>query len=175
MPGSVDARVVLRRVQELGRELRARRLVYDASQPPEDGGALARIHPAITQASARLFEDGHYASAVLEAYKCLNNYVKKRTGLKGRDGTPLMEEAFRRHNPRLRLNALKSESEGDEQEGYQRIYAGVMLGIRNPRGHETDWLDSRDAAVELLVLASHLYTRVEAATRCRRRRKPASP
>ena len=44
-----------------------------------------------------------------------------------------MRAAFSTHGPALRINALQSRSDEDEQKGYMEIYVGVMIGIRNPR------------------------------------------
>jgi Protein of unknown function (Hypoth_ymh) len=59
--------------------------------------------------SRQLFFDGHYALAVEEAYKFLNNLVKRRAGLDAEDGAGLMTKAFSVTSPRLRLGRdLKS-------------------------------------------------------------------
>ena len=109
----------------------------------------------------KLFKDGHYARAVEEAYKLLDNLVKRRAGL-GRSnltGSPLMENVFSPNKPKLRLNAGISTSETDEQKGYMMICAGCMTGIRNPRAHETDWEDTEERALQLLSFANHLIER----------------
>lgn len=109
----------------------------------------------------KLFKDGHYARAVEEAYKLLDNTVKKHAGLDESNltGTNLMEFVFSVNNPRLRLNAGTSTSEKDEQKGYMMIFTGCMLGIRNPRAHETDWEDTEERALQLLTFANHLLER----------------
>ena len=85
-------------------------------------------------ASRELFVQEHYARAVEEAYKCVNNHVKSKAGIED-DGQPLMQRVFSEKNPVLRLNDLKSESKVNEQVGYSMIFAGCMRGIRNPRAH----------------------------------------
>lgn len=107
-------------------------------------------------ASRALFLDGHYASAVLEAFKCLNNYVKQSSGVHDKDGAKLMTHVFSASNPSLALNALSSVSERDEQTGYMQIFAGAMTGVRNPRAHEHGFEDDPTTALELLGLANHL-------------------
>ncbi len=62
----------------------------------------------------KLFTDGHYARAVEEAYKCVNNTVKEKSGLSA-DGQDLMNQAFSIKNPVLKLNALKTDSQKNEQ------------------------------------------------------------
>lgn len=119
--------------------------------------------PDLLKVSERLFEDGHHARAVEEAFKYLNNLVKARSGLAGLDGSVLMKTALSAKNPTLKLNAGISQSEHDEQLGYMEIMAGSMTGIRNPRAHEHDWEDLEEHAVQMLILADHLVGRVKAA------------
>ena len=56
-----------------------------------------------------------------------------------------------------------SESEKNEHEGYLRIYAGAMRGIRNPTTHEFDWVDNSEEALELLLVAQHLLRKAKSA------------
>ena len=44
-----------------------------------------------------------------------------------------------------------------------QILAGCMTGIRNPRAHETDWEDTKQRALQLLIFANHLIERVSMA------------
>ena len=122
-----------------------------------------------------LFGDGHYARAVEEAFKFLNNAVKGRSGDAVRDGQALMMNTFADADPVLRLNRLRSRSEKDEQVGYKFIYAGAMTGIRNPRAHEHDLRDDPETALEMLVLANHLTRMLRRSSRRRGRhaRQPA--
>jgi uncharacterized protein (TIGR02391 family) len=102
-----------------------------------------------------LFVEEHYALAVEEGYKLLNNLVKTRSTLKI-DGADLMRTAFSPKNPFLRINPLQTESQKNQQLGYMDILAGCMTGIRNPRAHEHSYLDYPQPALEMLSLANHL-------------------
>jgi uncharacterized protein (TIGR02391 family) len=124
----------------------------------------------LRSATRKLFMDGHYAEAVEEAYKCVNNTVKGKSGL-SRDGQDLMHHAFSEQNPVLKLNALRTTSERDEQAGYRLVFAGCMTGIRNPRAHGHDLREDPQAALELMVWANHLMRVVARARRVRQRRK----
>ena len=119
----------------------------------------------LQQASGPLFRDSHYARAVEEAFKCLNNAVKEKSGITQQDGAGLMRTAFSAHSPVLRLNAFESASEKDEQQGYMDIFAGSMTGIRNPRAHDHQLIDEPEAALELLVLANHLMRKLDSTTK----------
>lgn len=121
----------------------------------------------------KLFHEGHYALAVEEAFKCLNNFVKSKAGT-GADGADLMRNTFTPKNPTLALNSLKTDSQHDQQLGYMDIFAGSMTGIRNPRAHEHQYLDEPQVALEMLALANHLLrmTRNAKKKRKKNRRTP---
>lgn len=126
----------------------------------------------LRKATRRLFTDGHYARAVEEAFKLLNNAVKERSG-SSKDGADLMRDVFSANSPALKLNDLRSQSQQDEQRGYMDLYAGSMTGIRNPRAHDHKSDDQPQVALELLTMANHLMRKLETAKRARRRKKAA--
>lgn len=122
----------------------------------------------------KLFMDGHYARAVEEAYKCMNNRVKAKSGLSA-DGQDLMNQAFSIKNPVLKLNALKTDSQKNEQVGYMLCLGGCMTGIRNPRAHEHQLWDSPDVALEILAWANHLMRIIDKAKRVRKHKRTLTP
>jgi hypothetical protein len=79
--------------------------------------------PELRQATRQLYMDGHYAKAIEEGFKYINKLVRRRTRLTG-DGTGLMRTAFSANQPFLKLNAQRTQSEKDEQQGYMDIFAG---------------------------------------------------
>lgn len=111
----------------------------------------------------KLFKDGHHARAVEEAYKLLDNVVKKKANLQNSNstGASLMQKVFSPKNPILKLNSGTTVSEQDEQFGYMQVFAGCMTGIRNPRAHESDWEDTEERALQLLAFANHLIERAQ--------------
>lgn len=117
----------------------------------------------IQRASRQLYLDGHYSSSVERAFVCLSNAVKDKSGRTAADGAELMRTAFSAKSPILKLNTFQSPSERNEQQGYMDIFAGSMTGIRNPRAHDHQLLDSPDVALELLVLANHLMRKLDSA------------
>ena len=114
--------------------------------------------------SRKLFADGHYARAVEEAFKYLNNAVKKKSGLTEKDGADLMRVAFSANSPVLKLNKFLSDTEKSEQRGYMEMFAGTMTGIRNPRAHDHELDDQPEIALEMLVLANHLMRKLNNST-----------
>ncbi len=155
---------LLRSFSDAGYELRR---VGPPGGVPEARDCLEELvtDEQIRQASGPLFRDRYYARAVEEAFKCLNNAVKDKSGLTNGDGAGLMQTVFSAQSPILMLNAFQSRSDRDEQLGYMQIFAGSMTGIRNPRAHDHELTDAPDAALELLVLANHLMRKLNAATK----------
>lgn len=128
------------------------------------------LAPEISSVSKKLFDDGHYAQAVFEAYKKVNNMVKNKAKIHD-DGKSLMLKCFNESNPLLRLNKLKTLSDRNEQEGYKFMFAGAMIGIRNPKAHETIIQNDPNIALQLLSFANLLIRQVKKSKKCRVNRR----
>jgi len=166
---------ILDRARKFALEVEGRTSLIPLPKPTDDEERLALYDALITDAALRkatqtLYRDGYHAQAVGEAFKVVNNTVRKKAGTPTKDGTPMMMVVFDRDKPVLRLNAGKSTSELDEQEGYKFLFAGSMMGIRNPRAHEHDMRDEPAAALEMLVIANHLLRVNSRAVRTRKRK-----
>lgn len=120
------------------------------------------IYPALPPKVRKLFDDGHYAEATFEAFKYVDKTVQKCS--KNREsGFKLMMAAFDEAKPLIQLTSLKDMSEIDEQKGFRFLFAGGVLAIRNPRGHEVDVRDDPDICLDHLAFASLLLRRLEQA------------
>lgn len=117
------------------------------------------IHSAISAVSLKLFDDGHYSQATFEAFKYLDNQVKKISNISD-SGFKLMMAALSETNPKIKLTPLLTQSEIDEQMGYKHVFAGAMSAIRNPRGHDIN-IDPIDRCLDHLSFASVLLRRLE--------------
>lgn len=139
----------------------ASELSYGAEEKDEQSHPFdeRNIHPEIGRVSLKLFNNGHYSQATFEAFKYLDNQVKKLSGI-NESGQKLMMAAFADTNPKIRLTPLSTQSEIDEQSGYRFIFAGSMSAIRNPRGHDIT-TDPIDRCLDHLSFASVLLRRLE--------------
>lgn len=161
---------VLDRVRRAALEVESATSVLPLPAPPPAATDTEALYDAmVTNADLRsvtrkLFLDGHYAQAVEQACKLVNNTVKKRIK-STKDGPDLMQHAFGTATPPLRINPGKTQSHRDEQDGYRFIFAGMMSGVRNPRAHEHLLRDGADAALEMLIMANHLLRVLKGATR----------
>jgi len=113
------------------------------------------LHPAIEQAAGQLFRDGHYANAVEDAVKALNELVRLNSGIDDKDGSALMEFIFSPKNPVLKFNNLSDTSEIDEQKGFMMMFSGAVTGLRNPRAHKII-KDDAEMALEFIAFISLL-------------------
>lgn len=120
------------------------------------------VHPSLPTKVRTFFDNGHYAEATFEAFKYLDKVVQKFSG-STKSGEKLMMEVFSETTPILKLTALTSQSEIDEQRGFKFLYSGGVVAIRNPRGHEVDQVDDVDTCLDHLAFVSLLIRRMEQA------------
>ncbi len=123
-----------------------------------------KMHPSVVFAAKRLFKDGHFSQAIFEVCKLLNKRVQEVSGL-DIDGKALMLTALSANNPKVRINRNISTTDKDEQEGFMHIFAGVMHGIRNPKGHEIYDLRDPIRALEYLSMLSLLFRKLDETTK----------
>ena len=138
--------------------------VATPTQPPTSD-FFSDLDTDIRRVSEKLFKDGHYADSILAAFKELNDQVKQEY-LKHRgeelDGADLMRKAFSPNNPVFAFANQSTESGKKTQQGFMELFAGSMIGIRNPHAHENLSLDP-DGAKHLLYLASLLMKKFKTA------------
>jgi len=125
------------------------------------------MHPRILSVAKDLYLDGHYSNAVFDSAKALINYVKEKSGKYDLDGAPLMRSVFSKNNPIVAFNDGVDQTSKDEQEGLMHLFEGVVLAIRNPRGHAF-FDDDPQKALEYIVMISHLTKRLDTAKRLKR-------
>jgi uncharacterized protein (TIGR02391 family) len=123
-------------------------------------------HPSIKEVSKNHFKNGEYRSAVLDAMIQLEEMIKTKAKLPkdnhGKElfGCSLMYAVFNPNKPILRWSKLERQSEKDELDGYSHIFAGAILGIRDPKAHMI--FEQRPLrALQLLTLATLLADLVE--------------
>lgn len=168
-PSEASLRIALRRAKFVAIIKKKKdEQVYRQKYPPDEDSLqnndfdniLRRLHPEIRKSSSELFKNKHYLQATSEAFKKVNNMVKKKSGLHSEDGKSLMLNVFSPKKPILKLNQLISDSDKNEQEGFMHIFAGSIQGIRNPRAHDelkqNPWI-----TIEYLCLASLLAKTID--------------
>jgi uncharacterized protein (TIGR02391 family) len=119
------------------------------------------LHPEIARAASDLYRDGHYANAIEDAVKALNDLVRMRSG-EALDGTALMQRVFSPGNPRF--NPMADQSDKDEQLGFMMMFSGAVAGLRNPRAHKLI-KDDPERALEFIAFVSLLAKLLDGAKR----------
>ena len=125
------------------------------AHPFDDRNIHERLPPVVRD----LFDDGYFSQATFEASKFLDKEVQRVSGLTI-SGSKLMLTVFREEAPYVMLTPLRTLSDKDEQKGFQFLFAGSVLAIRNPRGHEVSLADSPDECLDHLALVSLLLRRL---------------
>jgi uncharacterized protein (TIGR02391 family) len=121
---------------------------------------LRNVHPGLPPKVRKLFDDGHGAEATFLAFKYVEKVVQKHANV-AEIGEKLMMTVFNPDGPVLKLNGLTNLSEKDEQRGYRFVFAGAVVAIRNPGGHEVELSDDPDVCLDHLTFASLLLRRLE--------------
>jgi uncharacterized protein (TIGR02391 family) len=126
------------------------------------------LHPAVADAASELYHNGHYANAIEDAVKALNNLVRLKSG-EELDGSALMERVFSPGSPLLKFNELADRSDVDEQKGFMMMFSGAVAGLRNPRAHKLI-KDDAERALEFIAFVSLLAKLLDNATKVNRPR-----
>ncbi len=144
--------------------------VNQVSETPIQLFESLQLHPKVIEVSKDCFITSNYREAILNAFICLIDYVKERTGLDV-DGDDLVNQVFSinfdkeqrkiTRYPIIRINKLKNQSDRDEQQGFMFLCKGAVGGIRNPKAHKLIPQSNPLHALEYLAFASLLLRRIE--------------
>lgn len=138
----------------------------EATTPPNQAPTpgLPALHRLIIKSSGGLFANGHYDDAVFNAFKAVEDRVKRLSG-NSDIGKRLMAYAFNKDSPKLDITSPNADTyqKADEREGYMFLFMGAALGIRNPRGHGGDLATQNEESAETLTLASLLMRALDRA------------
>ena len=132
----------------------------DHAAVPQHPFVARDIHEALPARVRGLFDDGHYAEATYTAYKYLDGEVRRLSGI-AKTGRPLMMDALNGDTgaPAIKLTALGTISEKDEQEGQVQDGDAAVIEIACFTGcHRRAAAagDGRDLSVEVSDGASEL-------------------
>lgn len=128
-------------------------------------GMWMLTHPRIKDAAESRFLSGHHADAVEAAFKEIDLRVKRAWVASGQselDGSALMFRAFATQNPLIKVGDHQSQSGKSMQEGYMHLFAGAIMGIRNPKAHDNLTITER-RGLQFLVFASLLMEKLDKA------------
>lgn len=121
---------------------------------------LPGLHEDISKASGSLFADGHFSSAVFEAFRAVEERVQSLAGRQD-TGQSLMGQVF--SSGSLDITTTTGRSADDERDGFKLLFMGVITGLRNPRGHGKEVASTEEETLEYLAVASMLMRRLDLA------------
>lgn len=121
------------------------------------------LHPSVVTLAKPRFEAGHYADAVEAVLKEVNSVVKllhKTASQEDLDGAQLMRKAFTPNKPTIILDDLATETGRNIQQGHMDLFAGAMIGVRNPKAHGNVVI-TPERAIHHFFLASLLFHKLD--------------
>lgn len=121
----------------------------------------SEIKPELWEAVSQQYEQGYYTNAILAALHYLRDVIRESADLDG-DGAALIGQALGGTSPRLRINKFDTESQRDEQKGFEQILRGLFQGIRNPRTHDKID-DKKEIADAIIVFVNYCITVIQKA------------
>lgn len=150
------------RFEKIVRKTFTHAIQQDVNEPLAHPFDVRNINPKIQDVAKELFDDGHYAQATFEVFKFIDKEIQKHSNIQ-ETGFKLMMNAFGGEAPSITVTKMSNATEIDEQKGFQFLFAGSMLAVRNPRGHEYSMKDDIDLCLDHLGLASLLIRKLEEA------------
>lgn len=108
----------------------------------------SRINERLWSAVRVTYETGNYSGAIADSIYYLSDLIRNKSGLDS-DGVQLVNASFGGTAPVVKVNALNTQSDLDEQKGVQFLLMGIYTAIRNPRSHEkrTDTVETADSII----------------------------
>jgi uncharacterized protein (TIGR02391 family) len=119
------------------------------------------IRPQLWNEISNAYLAENYRTSILDAMRYLSQVIREKSGLDG-DGTSLVGQAFGGDEPKLRLNRLQTQSEKDEQRGFQLTISGLYSAIRNPRTHE-GMQDTKNTADPIIYFINYVLNVIDKA------------
>lgn len=129
-----------------------RRVVKEYALMPE-----SYVHPSIIKNSFSLLNDGHFESAVLQAFKTIETSIREKINAQPEEvGIKLIRKAFHPDNgPLTNMNLPKAE-----REAFCNYIAGAFGYYKNPCSHrdvEMDFITAFDRIVVASDLIKVIY------------------
>lgn len=118
-----------------------------------------KLHSRIIGVSRELFKNKHYAQAIFEAYKAVENFVQDKSG-ETLYGTNLMEKVFNEENPIIKVPEAGHYYK-DVQRGFKHLFIGAAQGIRNPKAHKEVIQKDPYITLQYLGFFSFLLKRID--------------
>lgn len=118
------------------------------------------VHPKIIKLSKNKFEDGYYSDAVQTAIVEICSIVREYRKEKGlpeiQSDKDMMYNTFSTIKV-LQFTDSSTTSLKNIQEGYEKIFPGVVQAIRNPNAHKNNEIEKGDTVRKLMIASDLMY------------------
>lgn len=115
------------------------------------------LHPFLLPDCLKLFKDGHINETVRKALEKFEVAAQKISS-SIKYSKDLIGEVFSEKSPLIKLNALQSREEINDQGGFKFISMGIIVWWRNNLSHgDVPTLDHLDAVGRLLLVSNLLH------------------
>ena len=144
-------------VESLGLLAQIRILKLNQQQSSQVAVSIMGLHPKIADRCQSAFMASKYDSAVLEAFKAVEEAVREQAAAPATEfGVALVSYAMNPKNPRLRFSDIPAE-----QEGYHALFRGAIGALKNPLSHRSVGHNDPVSVLEYLAFASLLMRLID--------------
>jgi uncharacterized protein (TIGR02391 family) len=144
-------------VESLGLLAQIRLLELNQQQSIQITVSIMGLHPKIADRCQSSFMARKYDSAVLEAFKAVEEAVREKAAAPATEfGVALVSYAMNPKNPRLLFSAIPAE-----QEGYHALFRGAIGALKNPLSHRSIGHSDPVRVFEHLAFASLLMRLID--------------
>lgn len=116
-------------------------------------------HPRIIELSKNKFEDGYFSDAVQTALVEICEIIRKYRDDKGLEeiisDKNMIYNSFKENL--LKFTDSSTTSLKNIQEGYEKIFPGVIQAMRNPIAHSNTRMEKADAARKIMIASDLMF------------------
>jgi uncharacterized protein (TIGR02391 family) len=118
------------------------------------------VHPKIVEISKKKFEDGYYAdslqAALVELCDIVRSFRQKIGAKEIISDKDMMYNTFS-NEKLLCFTNCSNTSLKNIQEGYEKLFPGVMQAWRNPKAHKNIDMSQAESARKLMMVSDLMY------------------
>lgn len=106
-------------------------------------------------------ETRNFTGAIQDSMYYLSEIIRQKSNLDG-DGVNLISEAFNVNKPLIKISKMQTETEKNQQRGFDSLCRGMYMFIRNPRSHEK-FNDSEADCRSVIVFIDYIARQIDGA------------
>lgn len=107
-----------------------------------------------------LFKKEYYSKAVSHSCAALFDLIRKKSGIKNKDGMELMDHVFSPSGPILKINPYTTYQHINAHSGYYFLLKGIVGAFRNPVSHANLKMKKEEAELQINIIL-YLYATIK--------------